>query len=193
MHTIHIRPGKLSDLARLELIERETAAMFPPSDLPPEFAQPLPEAVLIEAMAGSLLWVAECESAGVAGFVVCSRQASCVHIVEMDVRPSHGRRGIGARLLMQACRVANRHGSRIATLTTFSHFPWNAPFYAKHGFVEIADVDQFPHLKEALRHERACGLANRVAMVRRAASVLSEPRGDEARVHSSSRKLQALE
>ena len=166
---IRVRLGKLSDLPRLEIIERETAPMFPPSALPPELAQPLPEAVLAAGIAASLLWVAQSASAGVVGFVVCERLASCLHIAEMDVRPSFSRKGIGTGLLLQACASAKDFGLLFVTLTTFSHLPWNAPFYAKHGFAEVQSLEQFPHLEAALRHERNRGLENRIAMVKNAA------------------------
>ena len=166
---VRLRLAKLSDLPPLEIIERETAEMFPPSALPPEHAQPLPEAVLAAGISASLLWVAECASGGVVGFVLCERLASCLHIAEMDVRPSFGRKGIGTQLLSQACAAAKDFGLQFITLTTFSHLPWNAPFYAKHGFAEVRSLEQVPHLEAALRHERNRGLENRIAMVKNAA------------------------
>ena len=166
---VRVRLAKLSDLPPLEIIERETAEMFPPSALPPEHAQPLPEAVLAAGISASLLWVAECASGGVVGFVLCERLASCLHIAEMDVRPSFGRKGIGTQLLSQACVAAKDFGLQFVTLTTFSHLPWNAPFYAKHGFAEVRSLEQVPHLEAALRHERDRGFENRIAMVKNAA------------------------
>src|SRR5439155_22101047 len=165
---LRVRLGELSDLPRLEIIEHEPAAMFPASVLPPETAQPLPRAELAAGMTASLLWVAESASAGPVGFVVCERFTSCLHIGEMDLRPSFGRRGIGTRLLFHACAAAKDFGLQFVTLTTFSHLPWNAPFYAKHGFAAVQSLEHVPHLKAALRHERNRGLENRIAMVKNA-------------------------
>jgi len=166
---LRIRLGELSDLPRIEMIECETATMFPPSTLPPELAQPLPEAELRDGIAASLLWVAESASAGPVGFVVCERVSYCLHIREMDVRPSFGRRGIGMRLLLHVCAAARNSGLQFVTLTTFSHLPWNGPFYAKHGFAAVQTLGQFPHLRAAVRCERERGLENRIAMVKNAA------------------------
>jgi len=163
---IRVRLGELSDLPQLEIIELETAPMFPPSALPPELARPLPTAVLAAGVAASLLWVAENAPAEVVGFVVCERFASALHIAEMDVRPSFGRKGVGTRLLFQVCAAAKDFGLQFVTLTTFSHLPWNAPFYAKHGFSALENLEEFPHLEAALRHERERGLDNRIAMIK---------------------------
>lgn len=164
---VRIRAGTLADLSHLETIERETAAMFPPSLLPPQAAQPLPRARLAHSVAASLLWVADLCDSGPVGFVMCERHAGCLHIAEMDVRPSHGRRGIGTRLLLHACAAARELGCRAATLTTFLHLPWNAPFYAKHGFAVISPAAAPAHLADALRGEAERGLTNRVAMCRK--------------------------
>ncbi|HEX5093145.1 MAG TPA: GNAT family N-acetyltransferase [Burkholderiales bacterium] len=165
---IRVRPGELADLPALEQIERETAPMFDPADLPAALADPLPAALVAAGVSASLLWVAEDEaSSRPAGFILCERPVpACLHIREMDVRPSFGRRGIGAMLLLHVCAVARRLGLRFVTLTTFSHLPWNAPFYARHGFRTPEEWTPFPHLPAILRHESELGLRNRVAMVR---------------------------
>lgn len=166
---VRVRPGLLTDLPALELVERETAMLFPPSDLPPHLARPLPAEQLAAAMSSSLLWVAEDASSELVGFVLCERPTCCLHVREMDVRPGFGRKGIGARLLLHVCDAAKNLGLRFITLTTFSHFPWNAPFYAKQGFTVVEDLARFPHLTMALRNERDLGLSNRIAMIRNAA------------------------
>ncbi|HEX6004210.1 MAG TPA: hypothetical protein VFZ14_09470, partial [Burkholderiales bacterium] len=60
---VRVRSGELRDLPQLEIIERETATMFPPSALPPELAEPVPEAELAAGIAASLLWIADSASA----------------------------------------------------------------------------------------------------------------------------------
>jgi GNAT superfamily N-acetyltransferase len=169
MPAIRIRAGLPADLPALESVERETAALFSRSDLPLELAQPLPVDQLAAGMSSSLVWVAEEACAGPVGFVLCERRAACLHIREMDVRPSFGRKGIGARLLFQACAAAGDLGLPFITLTTFSHLPWNAPFYARRGFTVVEDLAPFPHLATALRREHELGLRNRIAMARNAA------------------------
>ena len=165
--SVRIRRGELRDLARIDLIERETATMFPPSVLPPELAEPMPGEEVAAAIAALLVSIAESDSGDAAGFVLCERYATCLHVREMDVRPDFGRRGIGTQLLLHACAAAMQLGLRFVTLTTFAHVPWNAPFYARRGFTPIRRLAPFPHLDAALRHERERGLENRIAMIRR--------------------------
>lgn len=44
------------------------------------------------------------------------------------------------------------------TLTTFRDVPWNAPFYARAGFRELAAAELSPELAELVREEAARGL-----------------------------------
>ena len=49
-------------------------------------------------------------------------------------------------------------------LTTFTHVPWNAPFYARLGFTALDDAGLPQFLKDILEEEKLCGLTNRVGM-----------------------------
>jgi GNAT superfamily N-acetyltransferase len=75
--------------------------------------------------------------------------------------------GVGARLLEQVFSAATERSCSHVTLTTFAHIPWNAPFYARHGFEEVSAFSGFDHLKRFLQLERESGLAKRVAMARK--------------------------
>ncbi len=161
-----LRPGALRDLPALAEIERETVTLFPPGTLPGGLDQPVAPQRLASAIAAGWLWVAEAPGVGAVGFAFARRVGAGLHLEEMDVRPSFGRRGIGTRLLLQACAAAARDGAAWVSLTTFAHLPWNAPFYARRGFVVADDLRPFPHLAAALREERERGLAHRIATVR---------------------------
>jgi GNAT superfamily N-acetyltransferase len=83
------------------------------------------------------------------------------------VVPEHGRQGVGAALLEEVCRVAAARGHPEVTLRTFADVPWNGPFYARHGFIELVDEpDWMVPLREA---EERFGLSRhgrRIAMIR---------------------------
>lgn len=164
-----IRFAHLADLERIGQIEIEAASLFPPDALPPAAAAvAMPREELAACLASALLWVAEEQALGVvAGFLAARREGRALHIVEMDVLPRLGRRGVGTRLLRCACKHAAEQGCRDLTLTTFEHLPWNAPFYARHGFHVLRDFEGHPHLAAALRAERLRGLERRVAMAKR--------------------------
>jgi GNAT superfamily N-acetyltransferase len=162
-----LRPGALADLPALERVEAAAATLFPPDALPAGAASPMPPESLRACLAASLLWVAETDGAGVVGLIAAEGRGESLHILEMDVLPSHGRQGIGTRLLHHACQVARERGYRHVTLTTFAHLPWNAPFYERNGFREVVEFGAYPHLAVEHQHERDRGLERRVAMARR--------------------------
>ena len=101
------------------------------------------------------------------GFAWVDEVDGAAHLHELAVLPSAMRRGHGGRLLEAACEWAVRRGYAALTLTTFAEVPWNGPFYAARGFVEIEP--QTPQLQAIRAHERAVGLdavARRVVMRR---------------------------
>ena len=62
---------------------------------------------------------------------------SHAHLAQISVHPDHGRRGVGRALLEAAAERAALKGHGSLTLTTYADLPWNGPFYARHGFVEV--------------------------------------------------------
>jgi GNAT superfamily N-acetyltransferase len=164
-----IRLATREDLPRLAEIETRAADIFPADDLPPGEMETVPMEKLVASMADSMLWVAEVGNAGVVGFVMAQIMGDCFHVAEIDVHPEHGRKGIGSALLKHACTVASQRGFRYATLTTFEHIPWNAPFYARRGFERIENCQEFNFLAGILEAEMQAGLKNRIAMRKRLA------------------------
>lgn len=161
-----LRPGVLSDLPALAEVEREASALFPPGSLPCGSATTTPTADLTAGVTGETLWVAESPGGLVVGFLLATSHGASLHILEMDVSPEYGRQGFGTALLHHACEVAASRGLRSITLTTFEHLPWNAPFYARHGFAQVHEFQSYPHLEEALAHELALGFKQRIAMAK---------------------------
>ncbi|WP_434631679.1 GNAT family N-acetyltransferase [Chromobacterium sp. CV08] len=160
-----IRPARPDDLPALAGIERRAAALFAPEDLPPALrGETVPAPTLRQAQADGLLWVAE-DGGRLAGFALAEWLDGRLHLAEMDVDPDHGRRGIGAALLAHMVEQAARLGCDAVTLTTFDHLPWNAPFYRRHGFADIAPAPASP-LAARLCAEAEAGLSRRVALRR---------------------------
>jgi len=83
------------------------------------------------------LWVALAGKTPV-GFALVQMLADDLpHLEELDVDPSHGRRGVGTALVRAVCKWAAGSGYTMLTLSTFRAVPWNFPFYARLGFEEI--------------------------------------------------------
>ena len=165
-----------------------TIALARPRDVPPLaaieraaaeiFRGRVPEAVLEDAtdepsfqaaQAAGRLWVALVDDQPV-GFALVEMLADGTpHLDELDVHPRHGRRGLGAALVRAVCDWAEGAGHAAITLTTFRAFPWNMPFYARHGFEEVPTAEIGGELREIIADEEARGLApeDRVTMRRR--------------------------
>ena len=65
--------------------------------------------------------------------------------------PAHGRRGLGGALADQVCLWVAADGHDRLWLRTYADVPWNAPLYARHGFVPVPLAD------EAAVDSRRCG------------------------------------
>jgi GNAT superfamily N-acetyltransferase len=168
MKRLRFRQGTLVDLPHLENVERDAAAVFPASALPPNLP-PVSREAFIRGISQRMLWVAEIPVDAIVGFLLARREGSGLHVIEMDVLPEYARQGVGTKLLREACALAAAQSLRFITLTTFEHFPWNAPFYAKRGFSSVPDPSAFPHLAAELWYESEQGLERRIAMMKHAA------------------------
>ena len=90
------------------------------------------------------------------GFARIDEVDGHAHLEQLSVLPGHMRRGVGSALLEAACDWSAEQGYRAMTLCTFAEIEWNAPFYAKRGFVPLAQLT--PGLKELRDWERDIGL-----------------------------------
>ncbi len=155
--TVFIERARPSQVDALCAIERAAVQLFRGHPAWRAYAaMAIPTELLHGAMARGLVWVA-IEQGEPVGFVWLDDElgGDAVGIGELDVLPSHGRRGIGAALLQHACAWARSAGYRRVDLGTLADVPWNAPFYAKHGFVVVDKRD--PAFVEALARDRANG------------------------------------
>ncbi len=77
----------------------------------------------------------------------------------MSVSLAFQGQGVGRHLLLAAIEHARREQMRAVTLTTFRDVPWNAPFYQRMGFVDVASGEHDAHLLDALQNEIEQGFA----------------------------------
>jgi GNAT superfamily N-acetyltransferase len=144
-----IRPGEPDDLAALEDIARRTVALYRVAghELPADWSR---TRLSDDAAAVFVL------GRPVEGFVRIGELDGQAHLEAIAVVPQRLRSGDGARLLETAFDWCRARGYRAMTVTTFAELPWNASFFAKHGFAEITDLP--PGLAELRDWERAVGL-----------------------------------
>ncbi len=159
-----------AELAELAGIEARAARLFPPEDLPAELAdQTIPAEELARAQQEQRLFVArETTSARVVGFALLSEAGRDALLEEVDVDPEFGRRGLGGRLVAAVCDAAREAGHARIVLSTFRHLAWNADFYARLGFRELAESEWTAAQRTLRREEAALGLdpTRRVWMAR---------------------------
>lgn len=158
------QPAHLSELAAIELAAATLFRDFAPAA--PVLGEHTPLELLQAAQRQQQLWVALADEVPIGFALVAQIAAAHPHLLEMDVQPEHGRRGVGTALLRAVIAWGARSGYRQLTLTTFRGVAWNLPFYAKHGFVEVPPERQTPELRAIVELERERGLdpAQRVVM-----------------------------
>ena len=121
---------------------------------------------LAEHIVKGSIWTA-CEPGGTpVGFAVALVVDDEAHLNVLSGDPAHGRKGIGRRLVDEVCEWARSSGHKAITLSTFRNISWNAPFYTRLGFVEVAEDSLGPDIKQFRENERNAGLdiSSRIVM-----------------------------
>lgn len=149
-----LRLARPDELRRLMHIEDVAGRLYAEVGMDPDLPG-IPLSLLQAGCEDGLLWVAQTRAGEAVGFALCWVRPGAVHLRELDVLPDHGRRGLGARLIAEAEAEARRRGLPAVTLTTFAEVPWNAPYYARKGFVPLREGQLPEWLSEIRAHERA--------------------------------------
>lgn len=166
-----IRRAKAADLPLLPAIEASAATLFADTAMAHVIGgATTPIDALERGLTQGSLWVADDD--GLCGFLLAAAESGWLHIFELSVARGAQGRGLGAALLNAAIAGAPALGCERLSLTTDRFLAWNAPFYARHGFVEMAaDDSALPDWLAAIPgREAASGLdlARRCIMVRSA-------------------------
>lgn len=167
--TYRILPARSEHLAMLPEIENAAATLFPEGLLPQELRTQTTSIESFDtARQRGLLWVAISSDNKPVGFALAEDHGKTLHLAELDVHPGHQRRGIGRAMLEQVCQYTLDAGYQGITLTTFSHIPWNAPWYERLGFRMLKAEELSPELRAILLAEAQRGLDPkvRVAMLK---------------------------
>jgi GNAT superfamily N-acetyltransferase len=128
------RPADVPRLAAIELAAAQLLRGHAPEDV---LAEATSEEDLEAARRDDCLWVALAADVPVGFAHVKLLEPNVAHLNELDVHPDHGRQGLGTRLVNAVGAWAWGRGYESVTLSTFRDVPWNMPFYARLGFVEV--------------------------------------------------------
>ncbi len=146
-----VRSARAAEIASLPAIEAAADTVFNVLGIGP---LPVPSAPGELAAARALLVVGDPP----VGFARMEEVDGTAHLEQLSVHPDHARRGIGTALLAQALDWAAESGYSAETLITFADVACNAPFYARHGFVGVAEEDLSGGLRELRQREAVLGL-----------------------------------
>ena len=166
---LRIRLATEADVPALQALERDAAELFRQAGYwLPAFEGVRSALDHAQGIASGVSWVAVDADDAPAGFALCSIVDGHLHLLEMAVAREHQRHGIGTRLLSTVIDHARWRLDPCVTLTTDRHLPWNAPFYARHGFIALDTARLSHELATILTAEAMAGLdpARRVAMAK---------------------------
>jgi GNAT superfamily N-acetyltransferase len=154
-----IRAARPEDPPLLPAIEDEAGELFADIGMASVAGgQTTDEATHRRAQGEARLLVAAGADDQPVGFALLGEVDGLAHLFEISMHPAHGRRGIGSRLLEAAIGWARTRNYGAITLSTFRTVRWNGPWYARHGFRELATAALTPGLQELRRREQAAGL-----------------------------------
>lgn len=149
--TVLLRYAQPDEIETVRAIERASARRFVGvmDDLVED--PPTPALILADRIAAGGLLTAVLDQTLVA-FVMFRPVEDSLYVEQIDVLPAFAGQRIGAALLDAVTDKAMARGLGALTLSTFRDIPWNAPWYRRLGFADIADDGLTPGLLE-IRHE----------------------------------------
>lgn len=169
MSSWRIRLAQQGDADAMSLVEDDAARLFatepslqglalPTARTPKVYREIISQGRCLVAMDGDEM----------IGFAACRAFSREIHLHELSVREASQGKGVGRRLLYAVEADARASGYCALTLNTFRDVAWNAPFYARHGFVEVEDLASHPRLKAAMDAAVDAGLPRerRCAMIK---------------------------
>ncbi len=168
MTAYRIRLARAEDAEAFHLIEDDAASLLreepslaetviPPTASVSDHARIIAKGRSLAALIGE----------DIIGFAAIRAVGRDLHLAELSVARAHQRSGAGSLLLRAAMIDGRNSGYSAITLNTYRDIPWNAPFYARFGFVEVENLEGRPHLLES--HEGAA--AQGLPMERRCAMI----------------------
>lgn len=153
-----IRLARTEDLVHLGMLESRAAQRYREVGLVAIADGPtLPETMLAAACATRRLFVAIDSNDLPIGMLLWSVTDGELHIEELSVDPDHQGAGIGTALLERVAEQARRLGFPSVSLRTFRDVAWNAPYYARRGYVEVPELSLGPEMWRKIGQEEAAG------------------------------------
>ena len=170
---IRIRLASADDVPKVAPLEKAAAELFRTIGMDAVADDPpIAEAILLQAVEESRLWVAV-EYGVLKAYLLGDFLPQSLHIEQVTVHPDAARRGLGALMIESVSADPRSKALGLITLTSFANVPWNAPYYERIGFHDIAESDWPEGVAEKVAADNKHGLDAwpRLVMQR----VISEP------------------
>ena len=157
MESFSLRVARPDELQKLILIDDEASELYAQAGLRITLSKDHPFTVAessrwAAAIARGLAHVAVDTQDQPIGFAAVGIVDGNPYLDQLAVCPRVMRRGIGTALLRHAISWSS---GRTLWLTTYSHLPWNRPYYQRHGFVPMPDDACGAELLAILGEQRA--------------------------------------
>ncbi len=148
------RPDEVVEIQRIGL---DADVRFEEVGHPELSGETIPEDAAERAIRDGRLWVVE-RDADVIGWAVLGRLEGELVLGQISVLQRAGREGAGTALLLALLAIARARGEQSIVLNTQSDVAWNAPWYAKHGFVVVPEADWNEPLRKLTEAQKKDGV-----------------------------------
>ncbi|MER5683980.1 GNAT family N-acetyltransferase [Streptomyces sp. NPDC002205] len=156
---MRIRPARRSDLPLLQDIERAAGEPFRTLGMSAVADDDPPPLDLLDEYRGAdRAWVAADPDDRPVAYLIADPLDGAAHVEQVSVHPSAARRGVGSALIDHLADWAGDRRLGALTLTTFSHVPWNAPYYTRLGFRTLTEAELTDGLRKIRAEEAEHGL-----------------------------------
>ncbi|MFE7355616.1 GNAT family N-acetyltransferase [Streptomyces sp. NPDC057543] len=156
---MRIRTARRSDLPLLQDIERAAGEPFRTLGMTAVADDDPPPLDLLDGYRrAGRAWVAVDDDDRPVGYLIADPVDGAAHIEQVSVHPSVARRGLGSTLIDHLAGWAADARLDALTLTTFSHVPWNAPYYTRLGFRALVESELTDGLRKIRTEEAEHGL-----------------------------------
>lgn len=146
-----LRLARLENIPTLQSVERDADTRFGVE------GDVIPEADARRAVDAGKVTVAEVDGE-IVGWVYLGAIDGEPCVGQISVAVAHGRKGIGTALLTRAIEQARARGADSVVLNTARDAPWNAPWYARHGFEVVPESAWSLGLRAVTEAQRAVGV-----------------------------------
>jgi GNAT superfamily N-acetyltransferase len=146
----------VEDIPAMIAVDKAASALFAPTGLinPNALNDHVPAEIFETEIPLGNVFTVRNEHGWAVGFAMVRARGNGLYLDQVSVTPDYGQRGLGRALVLAVIKEAERRKLPYVSLSTFRDLPWNGPFYASLGFVEITRDKLEPYMLEIEEAQR---------------------------------------